>query len=223
MREGMTRVLGLFAKQPRPGHVKTRLAAATSPEWAAAVAAAFLEDTLDRVATIEARRVLAFAPSDAESYFAAIGRERFLLVAQGEGDLGQRMAAFFTGQRAHGPVVLLGTDSPTLPREFVAQAFEELDQADVVLGPATDGGYYLLGCRRPAPIFDGIDWSGPRVLAQTIERLSDPSWRVAVLPPWYDVDTLADWMMLRGHVHALERAGTDPCIPRTRHLLFPAP
>ena len=111
------------------------------------------------------------------------------------------------------------TDSPTLPPAFVEQAFAELERADVVLGPATDGGYYLLGCRRLPPIFDGIAWSGSRVLAETVARLSDPAWRLAVLPPWYDVDTPDDWQMLRGHLAALLRAGVDPDLPHTLELL----
>src|SRR6266571_284397 len=92
------RVLGLMAKQPLPGLVKTRLATETSPEFAARVAEAFLSDSLDRLATIEARRVLAFAPREAESYFSNLVRGRFLLTPQVEGDLGRRMAAFFEEQ-----------------------------------------------------------------------------------------------------------------------------
>src|SRR5262249_55897042 len=119
-----------------------------------------------------------------------------------------------------GAVVLLGSDSPTLPGTFVAEAFRLLETADVVLGPATDGGYYLLGCaRRRPPVFDGIDWGSPHVLEQTIACLADPAWRVALLPPWYDVDTLDDWRMLRGHLAALRRAGGDADLPHTLALL----
>ena len=108
MTQPSDRVLGLFAKQPVAGSVKTRLAAASSAEWAARVAEAFLYDTLDRLAAVQAQRVLAFAPAGAEPYFAEIVRGRFDLVAQGEGDLGRRMARFFTdrlatGARARGP------------------------------------------------------------------------------------------------------------------------
>jgi hypothetical protein len=206
------RVLGLFAKEPRAGQVKTRLAAATSPEWAARVAEAFLRDTIDRLARVEARRILAFSPPSAEPYFAGVARGRFTLVPQVGGDLGRRMAAFFAEQLQGGAeaAVLLGTDSPTVPLAFVEQAFRELTRADVVLGPATDGGYYLLGCaRRVPPIFEGVAWGSSQVLHDTVNRLSDPGWCLALLPPWYDVDTLDDWRMLRGHLATLERAGTD--------------
>ncbi len=211
-------VLGLFAKQPLPGQVKTRLAAATSPEWAATVAAAFLLDALERLAAIPVRRVLAFAPAEAESYFANLVRGRFLLTSQHDGDLGRRMERFFADQFDTGAdrVVLVGTDSPTLPLDFIERAFRELEQADVVLGPATDGGYYLIGCAsRLPPLFEHIAWSSSRVLAETVARLADTESRLAVLPPWYDVDTLDDWHMLQGHLAALRRAGIDPGVPHT--------
>jgi len=211
------RVLGVFAKLPLPGHVKTRLAAETSPLWAAQVARAFLRDSLLRLARIPARHVLAYAPADSAAAFAEYLLEPFTLVPQASGDLGQRMAAFFAQQLAEGAekVVLLGTDSPTLPLPLVEQAFAELDRADVVLGPATDGGYYLLGCaRRVPPLFAGVRWSSSHVLADTLARLPADG-RLALLPPWYDVDTLADWHMLRGHAAALLRAGTDPGVPHT--------
>jgi hypothetical protein len=212
--------LGVFAKQPRPGEVKTRLAAESSPEWAARVADAFLRDLVERLARLDVRRVLAFAPPEAEPFFTNLVRGRFLLTPQRDGDLGRRMEAFFREQLQAGAerVALVGTDSPNLPLEFLEQAFRELERAEVVLGPATDGGYYLIGCaRRLPPVFEGIAWGGPRVLHDTVARL-DESWRLAVLPPWYDVDTLAGWWSLRGHLAALRRAGVDPDVPHTEQV-----
>jgi hypothetical protein len=218
------RVLSLFAKQPRPGQVKTRLAAASSPQWAAQVAEAFLHDLLDRLARVDAHRVLVFAPPDAETYFAQLAGDRFALAPQVDGHLGQRLSAFFHEQLRGGAeaVVALGMDSPTIPLEHVEQAFRDLERADVVLGPAVDGGYYLVGCaRRLPPIFEDIAWGTSRVLAETIARLQDPAWRLALLPPWYDVDTLDDWWMLQGHLAALRRAGIDPRVPHTEQLPGP--
>jgi rSAM/selenodomain-associated transferase 1 len=217
-----TRTLGLFAKQPRAGEVKTRLAAATSPAWAARVATAFLQDAVERLSRVNARRVLAHAPAQAGPWFAGLVQERFLLTPQEDGDLGQRMAAFIGGELAAGSraVVLVGADSPNLPLSFIEQAFTGLERCDVVLGPATDGGYYLVGCAgRVPPIFNGISWSSPRVLADTVARLADTGDQLAVLPPWYDVDTIEDWWMLRGHVAALRRAGIDPGIPHLERLM----
>jgi rSAM/selenodomain-associated transferase 1 len=214
-------VLGVFAKWPRPGQVKTRLASAVGPEKAARVAHAFLVDTLDRLAAVPVRRVVAFAPADAEPEFAAVSRGRYVLRPQGEGDLGDRLTRFLASEiAAHADaVVVVGSDSPTLPVEYVERAFAALERVDVVLGPATDGGYYLLGCgRRVPPVFDRIGWGGSRVLAETIARLTD-DWRLALLPPWYDVDTPDDWVMQRGHIAAMRRAGLDPGVPNTEALL----
>jgi rSAM/selenodomain-associated transferase 1 len=215
-------VLCIFAKAPRPGAVKTRLAAALGPEHAAAVARALLLDTMERWAALKLRRVLTFAPADAEADFAELARGRYSLVPQGDGDLGHRMETFLTGELRDGAdaVVFLGADSPTLPPAYVEQAFAEVERGALVLGPATDGGYYLLGCgRRVPPIFDGLAWGSSYVLTETVAQLADPSWRLALLPPWYDVDTPDGWAMLRGHVAALRRAGIDPCVPHTEALL----
>lgn len=222
----MSRILGLFAKFPQPGQVKTRLASASSPAWAARVALAFLQDSVDRLSTVAANRVLACSPPETASFFSDLVRGRFAVRPQGAGDLGQRMAGFFSRQLQAGAerIVLLGTDSPTLSVALVEQAFQELDRADVVLGPATDGGYYLVGCaRRLPPIFSGMNWSSPRVLLDTVARLADCECRLALLPPWYDVDTLEDWWMLCGHLAAWRRAGLDPGVPHTEHLAFHDP
>jgi rSAM/selenodomain-associated transferase 1 len=212
------RTLGLFAKRPAPGQVKTRLAAATSAEWAARVAEAFLLDLLEALASFDARKVLAFAPPSERGYFVPVTQGRFELTPQHDGDLGQRMAHFFAEQFAQHAerVVLVGTDAPTLPVPCIEQAFEELKRADVVLGPATDGGYYLIGCARCVPpIFDGIAWSSPSVLAETIAAIAAARLRLALLSPWYDVDTLEDWRMLQGHLAALRQSGHDPGL---RHI-----
>jgi rSAM/selenodomain-associated transferase 1 len=217
-------ILGLFAKRPVPGRAKTRLAAETSPEWAADVARAFLLDTIFRLGTLPVRRVLAYAPASAHEYFRQAVGGLFELTPQADGDLGRRLAAFAAGQfrAGAGAVVLVGSDSPSLPVEHVTRAFTELARADVVLGPATDGGYYLLGLTPRAPdLFAGIPWGGPDVLRATVERLAGTDSRLALLPPWYDVDTLADWRALRGHLAALARAGHPVDLPHT--LALPEP
>jgi rSAM/selenodomain-associated transferase 1 len=214
-----SRVLGVFAKWPQPGEVKTRLT--PDPDRGAAVARAFLLDTLARLSGVAARRMVAFAPAMAEANFACLVPSSFGLTPQPDGDLGQRLVGFVTQQLEAGAetIVVVGADSPTLPVEYVERAFAELERADVVLGPATDGGYYLLGCgRRLPPLFEGVAWGGSRVLAETVERLSDPGWRLAVLPPWYDVDTPEGWDMLRGHLAALRRSGIDPGVAHTEVL-----
>lgn len=217
-------VLGLFAKCPAPGRVKTRLAAETSPDWAARVAHAFLLDTVARLATVPVRRVLAFAPADAYQFFREVVGGHFELMPQADGDLGARLAGFTADRfrEGAGAVVLAGTDSPSLPVEYVTGAFAQFEGADAVLGPTTDGGYYLIGLTPSAPaVFEGIPWSGPDVLKATVDRLAGTGCRLAVLPPWYDVDTLADWRMLRGHLAALAAAGRPVELQHTEAIPEP--
>jgi rSAM/selenodomain-associated transferase 1 len=222
-------VLGIFGKKPEAGRVKTRLAAAFGPEAAAEIHEAMLFDLVATWSSEDVlapggggRRVLVFSPGDAGPWFDARVPAAFALQPQVEGDLGERMQAFFAGEFADGAtrVVLIGADAPTLDPTLVISAFLCLEGRDVVLGPATDGGYYLVGSRHAEPpIFEGVDWSTPDVLGQTIDRLRDTGLSLAVLPPWYDVDTPDDWRVLAGHIRALRRAGMDPRLPRTEALL----
>ena len=217
----MANVLGVFTKSPRPGEVKTRLAAATTPEFAARVAAAFLHDTVTRFQKTADERYLIYAPDNAAAELAFVVAYDWLLAPQGPGDLGARMGRFIQQHLGDGAqhVVLIGADSPTLPLDYLTSAYQMLEHADVVIAPAFDGGYCLLGvARRLPPIFDGIAWGTSNVLRHTVSRL-DPSWRLELLPPWYDLDTLDDWEALRGHVTALRRAGIDPASPITEALL----
>lgn len=213
------RLLGIFAKQPIAGLVKTRLAAARSPEWAAGIAEAFLLDSLDRFVRVEADRTIVYAPPSAAPYFESIAMQRYALLPQADGDLGQRLAAFFQTARsdAYARIVVIGSDSPTMPTKFVDLAFERLNDHDVVIGPAFDGGYYLIGCRaRDFPIFTGIPWSTPDVLAATRQRLAETSAKIAYCPEWYDVDTFDDWLNLCRHVRATCAAGIDPGLSHTK-------
>ncbi|MCI0683157.1 MAG: TIGR04282 family arsenosugar biosynthesis glycosyltransferase [Gemmataceae bacterium] len=216
----MTDVLGVFAKWPEPGRAKTRLADATSPEFAARAADAMLRDTLDRLVDVPAERWLAFAPADQAAAFRDLAANRYRLIPQGDGDLGARMERFIRDRIDGGAerVVLVGADSPTLPVEHVHDAFHRLHDVDLVLGPATDGGYCVIGCRRRVPpVFRGVAWGTSTVLRDTVARLDD-SWRLALLPPWYDVDTLDDWRMLQGHVAAMRRTGAEPRCPHVERL-----
>lgn len=219
-------VLGIFAKRPDSGQVKTRLALEFGEEFAAEAHAAMLFDLLDlwasdRFLAPGGRRVLVYSPDDAGPWFDARVPSAFALQPQAAGDLGARMHAFFAGELEDGAerVVLLGSDSPTLDPTIVVSAFLCLESRDVVLGPSTDGGYYLVGCRRAVPpIFENVNWSTSEVLAQTIERLRETDLTLSVLPPWYDVDTADDWRMLTGHLRAFRQAGMDPSLPRTEAL-----
>ena len=217
-------ILGIFVRHPVAGLVKTRLAAELGGNRAAEIYSAFIADITDRFRGISAERTLCFCPDAAESrrHFETIAGPDYQLWPQPQVDLGTRMQRFFedhvrgAGDRA----VLIGSDSPTLPLALVQQAFTTLAEADCVLGPATDGGFYLIGMRsRPWPVFSGIEWSTARVLDQTVGRIHDCRARLALLPPWYDVDSPEDLRMLVGHLQALAKAGSPINVSATRRAL----
>jgi rSAM/selenodomain-associated transferase 1 len=201
-------LLGLFAKHWQPGQVKTRLAATIGYEAASRLHRRFVETLVARFRDVADDRVLCFSPPEAGPEFAPLAAGAWRLVPQVSGDLGRRMQAFFEQAFSFGArkVLLIGSDSPSLPAQYLDQAFDVLTERDVVLGPATDGGYYLLGARdRPPPVFEGIFWSTDRVWAQTVSRLDAAGLAWTPLSPWYDVDTVEDLARLRD-----ELAASDP-------------
>lgn len=189
-------VLLVFLKDPRPGAAKTRLAAALGPEAAALLYRALAEEEVARTAPRggEYERLFCFAPADARAAIEAWFPGEALLPQEGAG-LGERMASAFQTafERGAGRVAIVGTDVPWVGRETVAAAFGALGAADVVLGPAHDGGYYLLALKRPCPaLFAGIAWSTPEVLAATEARARELGLAVARLGVLRDIDTLED-------------------------------
>ena len=189
--------LGIFLKQPEPGRVKTRLGSEIGDESAARLAAAFQEDILQRTKGVARKRILAYSPGHHESYayFQGLASDSDVLWPQPDVPLGMRLAAFFDQFcQPAAPCVVIGSDSPTLPGPFLLQAYEQLKTADCVIGPAEDGGYYLIGLNEPQPeLFRGIDWSTDLVFQQTLARAEERQLRVACLETWYDIDTI--WVL----------------------------
>ena len=202
----MTSTFGLFVKYPEPGRVKTRLAKSLGDELAAELYEAFLSDLVTRFCDINARRVLAYTPDDERSrqFFERLASGQFKLWAQPDGPLGERMQNFFE-TFGPGPIVLIGSDSPTLLRCDVEHALAALsNDVDCVLGPATDGGVYLIGLhRQPYSLFDRVEWSTSSVFEQMIAEVQHAGASLELLPLWYDIDTLNDIHFLRGHLAAL--------------------
>lgn len=218
-------VLGMLGAQPVPGAVKPRLARAIGTEPAAEVASALLLDQLDAwdhwLAPI-GRRVLVFSPPDAGPWFDPIVSESLALQPQSEGGLGARIQAFLHGELEDGAtrVVLICGDCPTLDPTIVIGAFLCLESNDLVIGPATDGGLYLVGARRPfPPVLENLDCGTPDALLQLIDRLRDVPLSLAVLPPWYTVDTPEALHVLNGHLRAMRRSGLGPDAPRIERVL----
>ena len=216
--------LGIFVKQPVPGQVKTRLGKEIGMEQSARLYEAFLLDLFEMTQDIDCRRVIAYSPGIASigEKFANLFSDDDILWPQPDLPLGGRLQEFFDDQLTPtNPVVVIGSDSPTLPRGYIETAFhqlmdydEESEPNDAVLGPSMDGGYYLIGMRTPFPgLFEFIDWSTPKVLDQTIDRLVASGRSFELLPPWYDVDTLADLQFLRGHLKAMSWSHTPHELP----------
>lgn len=195
-RHSAQRVLGLFAKAPVPGLVKTRLASAIGPDAAAEWYARSLRTIFRRTAAAypHVERLLFFSPPENAAAFDGMPAAPVHRVPQVQGDLGARMAAAFRYcfDRAAFPV-LIGTDAPSLPMEWLERAWRALESSDLVLGPAKDGGYYLIGLRAEQPaLFADVAWGTDRVFATTRERAKALDLRVHGLPEWFDVDTLDD-------------------------------
>jgi uncharacterized protein len=206
----MTALLIIFAKEPRPGQVKTRLSPPLSPEAAAQLCHCFIQDILDEMARVpKVRLAVAFSPPTARDFFRRLAPPGTDLFPQEGADLGERMARAFARSFAagFGPVLLRGSDVPDLPAAVVSEARAVLaaGEAQVVLGPATDGGYHLVGLSEPQPaLFRGPVWSSSTVLTDTLSLARHLGLRVHLLPPWPDIDTDDD---LRAFLH---RAGPAP-------------
>ncbi|HYU31649.1 MAG TPA: TIGR04282 family arsenosugar biosynthesis glycosyltransferase [Thermoanaerobaculia bacterium] len=209
------RRLLLFTKPAREGRVKTRLIGALSPAQAAALHQAFLDDLLDRLreGSFDLRLAWALDPGEPMPAGSIPG------VRQEGDDLGERLYRALAAAGAEVPsVAALGSDHPTLPLEIVHEAFALLETgADVVLGPAEDGGYYLIALRAGAVarrLFEDIPWSTDRVFRDTVERCRELGLRLELLPAASDVDTPEDL-----HRLALRMSEDDLGCPRTRALL----
>ena len=206
----MSACLTVMAKQPERGKVKTRIAAVLGDDQAAEVCRCALDDTLELAASIaDVAHVLSYAPptGDGQRYFKQAAPD-FALIPQQGATLGERISGTLAALlKDHSSVVLIGSDSPDLPEEFITRAFEMLrGPTEVVLGPANDGGYYLLGVRSMQPtLFEDINWSTAVVAQQTRVRAAEAGLRMADLPPWHDLDTVADLQAL-----------IAPGAPRTR-------
>ena len=202
----MPNALIVVAKRPQSGQTKTRLTPPLTPEAAAQLYEAFLGDTLDLMRRVpDARRIIAYLPEGEEDYFRALAPD-FDLLAQKGNDLGERLdnALTYCLTSGFGKAVIMDSDSPTLPAECIADAFAALDAADLVLGPCDDGGYYLIGLKRPAPrLLREVQMSTPNVMSDTLALAESDGLTVHLLDTWYDVDTAAELERLEAELRSL--------------------
>lgn len=192
----MQRALIIFLKAPRPGQVKTRLAKTIGVEAACAAYRHLTETVMDRVSPLSGV-CLRYAPDDAFAEIQPWLRPGWQASAQGSGDLGERLQRAFVEafNQGAGRVTIIGSDCPGVMAGDIEMAWAALAENEVVVGPATDGGYWLVGLRGPQPaLFKDIVWSSSAVFRETIERCKTAGLRVKLLRELTDVDTEADWL-----------------------------
>jgi len=209
----------VVAKRPAPGQTKTRLSPPLSAHQAADLYEAFLLDTLDLIRSVSgAQPVIAYLPEGKEAYFKALAPNFDLLLQHGP-DLGSRLnnALNHYLELGYTSAVIMDSDSPTLPLEYLSEAFSALqDNADVVLGPCDDGGYYLIGIKRPVPrLLREVRMSTPTVTADTLRLADQVGLKVHLLPQWYDVDNAGSLSRLATEL----RRQDNSLAPHTRAAL----
>ena len=217
-------LLIIFAKAPDPGGVKTRLQPALTPEEGARLQEALILDTLALTDSLPVRRALAAPPPLDHPFLVRVGRERSIPLVEQTGEtLGDRMRHAFEWGFGRGfqKVVLIGCDAPTLPADFIRQAFDDLDRAPLAVGPSLDGGYYLIGARPPlVDLFSGVRWGSDQVLIQTLQKVNAGKLDCALLPYWYDIDRPADLISLKEMLELSERQGAP--LPKETHRFLRA-
>ncbi len=188
----------IFTRYPEPGKTKTRLIPALGAEGAAALQRQMTEITVTR-----AKKLFNSIPLSVEIRFAGgnwqlmnhwLGSD-LTFQEQGTGDLGERIARAFQAafNRGMESVVIIGTDCPSLTLEIMLQAFEKVTKSDVIIGPATDGGYYLIGLKKIIPeLFQGINWGTSEVLSRTVAIAQSLNLVINYLPQLSDIDLPED-------------------------------
>lgn len=194
-----------MVKGPVPGHVKTRLTPPLTPEEAATLYRAFVLDTFSRVSTISDIDIIApYSPHSEEDEGVVeclnVIPKGITVTTQKGRDLGERLFNVFKWAFSHDyrRVVIIGSDSPDIPLDYIEEAFRELENKDIVLGPTSDGGYYLVGMRILSIVpFTGIKWSTPSVFGETLKRIRATDMKLSILKEWHDIDTPEDLEALK--------------------------
>ena len=214
---------GIFAKYWTAGRVKTRLAASIGEPAAAEFHHTCVETLLSRFENTGDRRVIGFAPPERENEFQTVAGKSWTATAQVAGNLGERMSEYFREAFAMNMtrVLLIGSDSPTMPQSVIDSAFESLKSVDVVVGPTNDGGYYLIGMSTYRPeIFEDIEWSTGQVWQQTRDRIESNGISFKELPAWYDIDNIDDLKRLHQELQSdLKNDSTDDVFASLRQVV----
>jgi rSAM/selenodomain-associated transferase 1 len=220
--------LGIFARVPEAGRVKTRLVPPLSPDEACRLYEAMLRDLFSRLSRLKKTQVTVFYAGDDPEPLRELlpaGTTRVSLEAQRGDALGDRLHHAFEHllESERDVAAIIGSDSPDLPIPYLKRAFLKLKHKDVVLGPASDGGYYLIGLRRPVPgLLDGISWGTEAAFEDTLRQVSDHGLSCSLLPLWYDVDDIHSLALLRSMM--IGRRIEKSCrLPHTERFLDTLP
>lgn len=204
----------IFARDPVTGRVKTRLNPYLDLQTACDLYTCFLADSIDKICLVDSvDRFVAIYPSNLSGYFESQNIPAVINVFNQKGkDLGERMLNAFSARFSEGykRVVVIGTDSPSLPLDFIKQAFSS--ERDVVIGPSSDGGYYLIGMKEKlVNLFDSIRWGEDTVLEATRQKLEKIGASLELLPLWYDVDLPTDLRFLKTHLALMFKVDQKEC------------
>jgi rSAM/selenodomain-associated transferase 1 len=214
----MKRTIIIMTKVPQAGEVKTRLQPFLTARQSAEISVCFLQDAEQKAKSVIQNLVIAFSPFEKKNLLVDILQSNPILIEQTGENLGERMlhAFEFAFSQNSDAVVMIGTDSPTFPAEFIGQAFMFLEmKADVVLGKTVDGGFYLIGLRKAEKeIFQNVEWSSPKTFRQTKRNIENMNLVLKEIPVWYDVDVPKDLERLK------KELTTNPRIaPKTTEFL----
>lgn len=212
--------IAIICKTPTPGRSKTRLSPPLLPEECAEISACFIHDLAATIGGLAESGMVAggavYTPRGSEAQLRGLLPAGFQLVPQGEGDLGARLHKGIADLLAagHAGAIIVNSDSPTLPRAILEDAATALRRgAPMVISPATDGGYTLIGLAQPqARLFEDIPWSTDVVFALTLERAREIELPVVILDPWYDIDDATTYALLEAEL-AGERPGFAAAAP----------
>jgi len=197
--------LVLMSRAPVAGETKTRLHTHLTPEESAELHKAFLKDISKKLCRIKKNYsrlelYLSYTPEGSRELFAELIDDDFDYLLQRGSDLGERMfnALNDAHQQTKMPVLVMGSDLPSLPVEIITEALVGLQEKDLVIGPSSDGGYYLIGMQQPHQyLFQNNNWGKSSVLKSTLEAASKGNLNTHFLPEWHDVDTFSELLFLR--------------------------
>ena len=207
----MKKALITFVKAPLPGTVKTRLQKDLGKDETLRVYKSFIAEITSRFARMKGfDRLLGCAPSkDHEFLMEIAGKNKLKLFNQRGNDLGKKIVNAFRDhfKKGYTDIVLIGSDSPTIPKEYIRKAFRALEKNDFVVGPCCDGGMYLVGARKKieSRLFQDIPWDTSDVLNMVLEKLYRHKVRFSILPFWYDIDNIDDYRFLKLHLKYLKK------------------